>query len=109
MNSEMIMTITTMIVSLVLGIIAKKVPWISNNLIHIQNLIIKIILSIIYYVMTKNFSIAIASAGIIVGGTYDLIKNTKLLIDQKKQMRKEIIYNELFNIPFKDYEYNSDL
>ena len=49
MNSEMIMTITTMIVSLVLGIIAKKVPWISNNLIPIQNLIIGIILSVIYY------------------------------------------------------------
>lgn len=88
MNSEMIMTITTMVVSLVLSAIAAKVPWISNNLIPIQNLIIGIILSVIYYIMTKNFSIAIASAGIIVGGTYDLIKNTKLLIDQKKTNEK---------------------
>ena len=89
MNMEIIMTLTTMIVSLVLGAIATKVPWISNHLIPIQNLVIGIILSIIYYIMTKNFSIAIASAGIVVGGAYDLIINTKLLIDKKNSNEKE--------------------
>ena len=89
MNMEIIMTLTTMIVSVVLGAIATKVPWISNHLIPIQNLVIGIILSVIYYIITKNFSIAIASAGIVVGGAYDLIKNTKLLIDKKRSNEKE--------------------
>lgn len=89
MNMEIIMTLTTMIVSLVLGAIATKAPWISNHLIPIQNLVIGIILSVIYYIITKNFSIAIASAGIVVGGAYDLIKNTKLLIDKKRSNEKE--------------------
>ena len=54
MSLETIISITTILVSFILGLIAKRVEWISNHLIPIQNLIIGIIAAIIYY-LTTNF------------------------------------------------------
>ena len=83
MNLEMILSIVVMVVTFVLGLVAKKVTWISNNLIPLQNLIIGVIMALIYYFITKDVSIAIASAGLMTGGTYDLVKNLKDLIGSK--------------------------
>ena len=84
MDMEVIMSLVTIIVSTILSIIAKKVSWITNHIIPLQNLIIGIVISVIYYIMTKNISIAVASAGLLVGGTYDLVKNLNELINKKK-------------------------
>ena len=83
MNLEIILSIVVMIVTFILGLVAKKVTWISNNLIPLQNLIIGVITSLIYYFITKDFSIAIASAGLMTGGAYDLVKNLKDLAESK--------------------------
>ena len=83
MNLEIILSIVVMIVTFILGLVAKKVTWISNNLIPLQNLIIGVITSLIYYFITKDFSIAIASAGLMTGGAYDLVKNLKDLVGSK--------------------------
>ena len=83
MNLEIILSIVVMIVTFILGLVAKKVTWISNNLIPLQNLIIGVITSLIYYFITKDFSIAVASAGIMAGGPYDLVKNLKDLVGSK--------------------------
>lgn len=83
MNLEIILSIVVMLVTFILGLIAKKVSWISNNLIPLQNLIIGVITALIYYFITKDFSIAIASSGLMMGGTYDLVKNLKDLIGSK--------------------------
>lgn len=83
MNLEIILSIVVMIVTFILGLVAKKVTWISNNLIPLQNLIIGVITSLIYYFITKDFSIAVANAGIMAGGAYDLVKNLKDLVGSK--------------------------
>ena len=84
MDMEVIMSLVTIIVTIILSIIAKKVSWITNHIIPLQNLIIGIVISVIYYIMTKNISIAVASAGLLVGGTYDLVKNLNKLINKKQ-------------------------
>ena len=79
MNTEIIMSIVTIVVTFILGLISKKVSWVSNNLIPLQNLLIGIIMAIIYYFMTKDISINILLSGILTGGTYDILKNLKEL------------------------------
>ncbi len=79
MELTQIITIVTIIVTWVLGIIAKKSNWINNNLIPIQNLLIGIIVAIIEWIITKDFSIALALSGIFAGGTYDIFHNLSKL------------------------------
>ena len=74
MNTEIIMSLITIVVTFILGLIAKKVSWVSDNLIPLQNLVIGIIVSLIYYFMTKDVSINIALSGLLSGGTYDIFK-----------------------------------
>ena len=90
MNIEIIMSLVTIVVTLILGLLAKKATWISDHIIPIQNLFIGIVVSIIYYFMTKDVSVTIAMSGIIAGGTYDIVKNLKALTDNS-QDNKEIV------------------
>ena len=90
MNTEIIMSLVTIVVTFILGLIAKKVNWVSDNLIPIQNLVIGIIVSLIYYFMTKDVSINIALSGLLTGGTYDIIKNLKELINNSSNNIKEV-------------------
>lgn len=75
MTLEYLISLITVIVTLVLGIISKKSPKIKNNLIPIQNVLIGVIVAIIELVITKDFSTAIALSGLIAGGTYDIVHN----------------------------------
>lgn len=75
MTVETIVVIVTMIVTFICGKIAKKVSWFNNNLIPIQNLIIGVVVAIIEYIITKDFSVAIAVSGLLAGGTYDIGNN----------------------------------
>ena len=84
MNIEIILSLVTIIVTLILGLLTKKATWISDHIIPIQNLIIGIVVAVIYYFMTKDVSVTIAMSGIIAGVTYDIVKNLKDLTDNSK-------------------------
>ena len=75
MTLEYLISLITVIVTLVLGIVSKKSPKIKNNLIPIQNLLIGVIVAIVEWILTKDFNTAIALSGLIAGGTYDIVHN----------------------------------
>lgn len=75
MSLEVIITLVTMVVTFLCGIIAKKSKWFNTNLIPIQNIFIGIIVAIIEWIITKDFSTAIAVSGLIAGGIYDIGHN----------------------------------
>lgn len=75
-----ILTIVTIIVSWILGALAKKSTFINNKLIPIQNIAIGIIVAIIEWIITKDFSLAISLSGLIAGGTYDVFHNLQKIV-----------------------------
>ena len=74
-----IFAIVTMVITFIIGIVTKKSSKINNNLIPIQNLLIGIITSVIYYLITKDISLVLTGVGLFTGGTYDLFKNLMAL------------------------------
>lgn len=76
-----IIEIVTIIVTLIMGLVVKKYTNLSSKKIPIQNLLIGIIVAIVEFIITKDFSTAIAVSGLTGGGVYDLIKNTSMLIN----------------------------
>ena len=80
MELEYIVSLVTILVTFVLGIIAKKNPKMSNKLIPMQNLLIGVIIALIEFAITKDFKVAIMLSGLLAGGTYDLVKNLNLLL-----------------------------
>lgn len=85
MEFESIMQIVTILVTLVLGVISKKSTFISNNIIPIQNIVIGLVMAIVSWIMTKDFSSAIALSGLIAGGTYDIIHNLQKLLKKENE------------------------
>lgn len=75
-----ILSIVTFVVTLICGFITKKHPSISNKIIPIQNLIIGLVVAIIEWIITKDFSTAIMLSGLFAGGVYDLGHNAKELL-----------------------------
>jgi len=75
MDITTIMTLVTIIVTYICGLIAKKHPKFNNKLIPIQNLLIGIIVAVINYIITNDFNESIVVAGLLTGGAYDLGKN----------------------------------
>lgn len=80
MELEYIISLVTVLVTFVLGLIAKKNPKISNKIIPIQNLVVGLIVAIIEFIITKDFKVAIALSGLIAGGTYDIVHNLQKLL-----------------------------
>lgn len=89
MDAATIISIVTLVVTLVLGFLSKKITWINNKMIPLQNLCIGIIASIIYYLMTKDLDLTIVAIGIGTGGAYDLLKSLKELLQGTE------LYNKL--------------
>lgn len=79
MEFSEILAIITFVVTLVCGVITKKMPKISNKIIPIQNLLIGIVVAIVEWFITKDFSTAIALSGLLAGGTYDIFNNLNKL------------------------------
>ena len=75
MTLEAIIMLVTMVVTFFCGLIAKKVSWFNTNLIPIQNIMIGVIVAVIEWIITKDFSTAIAISGLIAGGIYDIGHN----------------------------------
>ena len=83
MELNEILTIVTFIVTLISGVITKKNPKINNNIIPIQNVVIGLIIAIIEWIITKDFSTAILLSGLTAGGTYDLVNNLNKMKEGK--------------------------
>lgn len=75
MEATHLITLITAIVTWILGYFAKKYSWVDTNLIPLQNLLIGLIIAIIEWIITKDFSTAIMLSGLFAGGTYDLGHN----------------------------------
>lgn len=83
MEITTIIGIVTVVVTFILGLIAKKVTWLSNHLIPVQNLVIGLIACVVNYYFTKDWSIAIAGIGLFTGGTYDIASNLNELMKKE--------------------------
>lgn len=81
---ENIIALITIIVSFFLGKLSKKSNFIKNELIPIQNLFVGLFVALIYYFMTKDISLAIGTAGLFAGGSYDIVHNLKKMICSKE-------------------------
>lgn len=88
MNQTDIITIITIVVTWVLGYFSKKSKFIENNLIPFQNIAIGLIIAIVEFIITKDFSVAIASSGLLAGGSYDVVHNLSKLKNYKKVEEK---------------------
>ena len=75
-----IIALVTFVVTFIGGCIVKKIPQISNKLIPLQNLAIGLIVAVIEWIITKDFSTAIMLSGVMAGGVYDIQHNIKKLI-----------------------------
>lgn len=80
---ENIIALVTIVVSFFLGKLSKKSNFVKNELIPLQNLFVGIFVAVIYYLMTKDISVAIATAGLFAGGTYDIVHNMKKMLCNK--------------------------
>lgn len=70
-NMDVIIAVITVLITYVLGLVSKKSKYINNNVIAIQNIIIGIIVTVIYYLLTGDFSMVIASSSPIAAVLYD--------------------------------------
>ncbi len=80
MTSVELISIVTFGVTILMGIVAKKVKFINNNLIPIQNITIGLIVALIEFLVTKDFSYSIAVSGLVAGGVYDIVHNLDKII-----------------------------
>lgn len=80
MELTQIISLVTIIATWLLGILSKKSKFINNNLIPVQNILIGVIVAIIEWIITKDFSLAIAMSGLIAGGSYDVIHNLEKIV-----------------------------
>lgn len=78
-----IVALVTFAVTFICGLITKKCPKISNKIIPLQNLAIGVIVAVIEWIITKDFSTAIMLSGILAGGTYDILHNLEKLRSKK--------------------------
>lgn len=79
MELQYIVAIATFLISLILGEIAKKLNQDIKRYLPIQNLLIGVIVCVVEYILTKDFSLAIMMSGLTAGGTYDIISNINKL------------------------------
>lgn len=85
MELETIITLVTIVITWLCGILAKKSTWLNNNLIPIQNIVIGLIVAVIEWIVTKDFKLAIALSGLIAGGSYDVIHNIKKIYSKEEE------------------------
>lgn len=80
MELSTLISLVTIIVTWLLGVVSKKYTKLNNKLIPIQNILVGLIVALIEWIVTKDFKVAIALSGIIAGGTYDIFHNLEKLI-----------------------------
>ena len=82
-NIETIIMMLTQIVVWILGALSKKNENIKNDMIIFQNGIVGLISCFLYYVVTKDFSVAIATSGLTADIVYNLVHSSYKLIKRK--------------------------
>lgn len=82
-NIETIVMILTQIIVWILGALSKKNENIKNDIIIFQNGIVGLISCFLYYVVTKDFSVAIATSGLTADIIYNLVHSSYKLIKRK--------------------------
>ena len=92
---NLILYAVTLIVTWVLGYFAKKSQYISNHLIPVQNLLIGIIVTIIYWIVSKDFQAALMLTGSLAGGLYDIAHNLQKLAEAKKEEAEDEVEEEI--------------
>ena len=95
MTEQNIIEIITILITLVLGFIAKKNPKFNNKRIPIQNLLIGIASFVVNYIITKDINGSLIFSGLLAGGTYDLFKNFKDLDVIPKDLDESILESEV--------------
>lgn len=93
MDAATIISLVTALVTLLLGFLSKKSEWVNNKLIPLQNFLVGLIASIIYYLITKDLDLTIVAIGIGTGGAYDLLKSLKELI-QDTDFYKKLVFKK---------------
>ena len=81
-NTELVITLLTVTLTWILGFISKRCPYVNNNLIIIQNIVIGLSVSIFYFIITKDFNLAITLSGLFAETGYNLIHNIEKLIKE---------------------------
>lgn len=94
---NLILYAITLIVTWIMGYFAKKSQYISNHLIPIQNLVIGIIVTIIYWIISKDFEAALMLTGSLAGGLYDIVHNLQKLVEPKEEETEEEEIQDTFN------------
>ena len=82
-NIETIIMMLTQIIVWILGALSKKNENIKNDMIIVQNGIVGLISCFLYYVVTKDFSVAIATSGLTADIVYNLVHSSYKLIKRK--------------------------
>ncbi len=82
---EQIIMFATMIVTIICGYIANKVPWFNSKLIPIQNILIGMAVAIIYYVSSGDFSYAVGMSGLMSTGIYSFTDNIEDIFVESKE------------------------
>lgn len=95
MTEQNIIEIITILITLVLGFIAKKNPKFNNKRIPIQNLLIGIASFVVNYIITKDINGSLIFSGLLAGGAYDLFKNFKDLDVIPKDLDESILESEV--------------
>ena len=80
MELSTLISLVTIIVTWILGVISKKYTSLNNKLSPIQNILIGVVVAIIEWIVTKDFSTAIALSGLIAGGSYDVFHNLEKIV-----------------------------
>ena len=80
MELSTLISLVTIIVTWLLGVISKKYTKLNNKLIPIQNILVGLIVAVIEWIVTKDFKVAIALSGLLAGGAYDIFHNLEKLI-----------------------------
>lgn len=88
MGSTEILTIISIIVTWILGVVAKKVSWFNNYLIPVQNIVIGVIFMLIEFAITKDINGAVALSGLFAGGAYDVFNNLKKILTKVEETVK---------------------
>ena len=95
MSIESIIQLVTILVALILGVVSKRNKFISNNLIPIQNVVIGLIMATIEFIITNDFSTAVALSGILAGGIYDIPSNLMKIKEAQEVVGDDpIVYTE---------------
>ena len=82
-NIETIIMMLTQIIVWILGALSKKNENIKNDMIIFYIFIVGLISCFLYYVVTKDFSVAIATSGLTADIVYNLVHSSYKLIKRK--------------------------